>query len=268
MDDVVRLAIAQGVSPLTALQMATLNTAEHFGVARDVGSLAPGRRADILVVSDLPAFTVDVVIAAGEVVAERGELVRDFPARPFPPEVTNTVRLPRPLVPSDFLIGAPFAEGTVAVRVIEVVENQVPNRAIRLDLPVRGGRFSPSADHDVARVAVVERHRASGRIGHGFVTGLRLRAPCALASTVAHDSHNLLVVGTDPAAMAAAANELAKVGGGVCVVQGDEVRALLPLPIAGLISAHPAETVAEEAEGVHRALRECGCTLHLSLIHI
>jgi len=262
MDDVVRLAIGQGIPPITALQMATVNTAQHFGVARDVGSIAPGRWADILVVSDLVGFTVDVVIAAGEVVAEAGRLVKDLPAHSYPAVARNTVRLKRPLVPPDFLVPASLAEGTVTVRAIEVVENQAQNRAIFLDLPVRGGRISLGLDRDVALVAVVERHRGSGRIGYGVVAGLGLRVPCAVASTVAHDSHNLLVLGTDPDAMAAAANALAEVGGGVCVVRGNLVRALLPLPIAGLISERSAEIVAQEAEGVHHALEECGCRLN------
>ncbi|MFH1610228.1 MAG: adenine deaminase [Candidatus Bipolaricaulota bacterium] len=268
MDDVVRLAIAQGIPPVTALQMATLNTAEHFGVASDVGSITPGRYADILLVSDLVAFTVDLVIAAGEVVAEAGCLTIELSSYPYPIEARNAVHLKRPLAPSDFLVEAPCAEGTVTVRAIEVMENQAPNRAIRLDLPVRGGRVFLDPDRDVALVAVVERHRGSGRIGHGFVTGLGLRASCAVASTVAHDSHNLLVLGTDPDAMAAAANKLAEIGGGVCVVLDRKVRALLPLLIVGLMSDRPVEIVAEEVEEVHRALRECGCTLNNAFMTI
>lgn len=268
MDDVVRLAIAHGIPPITALQMATLNTAQHFGVARDVGSIAPSRYADVLLVSDLVSFTVDVVIAAGEVVAEAGCLTRELPSYPYPIEARSAVHLKRALVPSDFLVEAPWAKGTVTVRAIEVVENQAQNRAIRLDLPVREGHVSLDPDRDVALLAVVERHRASGRIGHGFVAGLGLRGSCALASTVAHDSHNLLVLGTDPEAMAATANKLAAIGGGVCVVRDGRVRALLPLPIAGLISDRPAETVAEEAAELHRALRECGCTLNNAFMTI
>ncbi len=268
MDDVVRLAIGHGIPPVTAVQMATLNTAQYFGVARDVGSIAPGRYADILLVSDLVSFAVDVVIAAGEVVAEAGCLTRELPAYPYPLAARRAVHLKRALVPSDFLVAAPRAEGTVTVRAIEVVENQAQNRAIRLDLPVREGRVSLDPDRDVALLAVVERHHGSGRIGHGFVAGLGLRGSCAVASTVAHDSHNLLVLGTDPAAMATAANQLAEIGGGVCVVRDGKARALLPLPIAGLISDRPAETVAEEAEGVHRALKECGCTLNNAFMTI
>ena len=262
MDDVVRLTIAEGISPLTAIQMATLNTAEHFGVADDLGCIAPGRYADILILSDLERFTIDVVFAAGEVVAQGGELVVDIAPYSYPKEVRQSVRLARALKSSDFEVTAPVEEGVFRARVIEVIENQVVNRAIFAELPVRKGMVYPDSAHDVAFVSVVERHRGSGRISRGFVKGFGLKARCALASTVAHDSHNLLVMGTDQEAMAKAGNCIAEMGGGVCLVKNDKVEASIPLPIAGLMSEEPVETVAEQAEGLNRALMACGCTLN------
>lgn len=259
MDDVVREAIAAGVPPLTAIQMATLNTAEHFRVERDVGSIAPGRWADILVVPDLAAFTVDIVVAAGRVVAAGGELEVELPPFPYPVRARGTVHLPRPLRGKDFAVPAPIAEGEVEVRAIEVVENQAPTREARIRIPVRQGlaELRPG----VARVAVVERHHGSGRIGKGFVVGLTLREGCAVASTVAHDAHHLLVVGTDLGAMARAANHVAAAGGGIAVVRGDEVRAFLGLPIAGILSDRPPAEVAAGLDEVARAVVACGCTL-------
>jgi len=262
MDDVVRLAIREGIAPLTAIQMATLNTAEHFGVADDLGCIAPGRYADILVLSDLERFTIDVVFAAGEVVAQGGELVVDIALYPYPKEARGSVRLARALKSSDFAVTAPVKEGVLRARVMEVIENQVVNRAVLTELPVKKGRVCPDLAHDVAFVSVVERHRGSGRISHGFVRGFGLKARCALASTVAHDSHNLLIMGTDHEAMAKAGNCVAEMGGGVCLVKNDKVEASIPLPIAGLMSEEPVETVAEQAEGLNRALMACGCSLN------
>ncbi|MCR4404398.1 MAG: adenine deaminase [Candidatus Acetothermia bacterium] len=265
MDEVVRLAISRGVSPISALQMATLNTAERFGVAKDVGLLAPGRYADILLVRDLAELEVELVLAAGEVVAERGRLVVELPAYPYPEEAKATVRLKRPLAPSDFTVPAPASSGAgrvaARVRVIEVSENQAQTRGLILELPVKDGAVQPDPKRDVALLAVAERHHASGRIGLGFVKGFGLRAGCALASTVAHDSHNLLIMGTSPEAMALAGNRLAALGGGLCLVRDGAILAEVPLPTAGLMADRPAEAVAAELEELERGLQSCGCKL-------
>jgi adenine deaminase len=261
MDEVVRLAISRGVPPISALRMATLNTAERFGVAKDVGLLAPGRYADILLVRDLSELEIDLVIAAGEVVAEAGRLVVEIPPYPYPEGARATVRLKRPLVPSDFTVLAPSSAGQVAVRVIEVSENQVRTRGLTLKLPVRDGAVQPDPSEDLALLAVVERHHRSGRIGLGFVKGFGLKASCALASTVAHDSHNLLIMGTSSEAMALAGNRLAALGGGLCLVKDGGILAEVPLPIAGLMADRPVEAVAAELEELERGLRSCGCEL-------
>ena len=262
MDDVVRLAISEGVLPMTAIRMATLNTAEHFGVAQDVGCIAPGRFADILIVSDLERLAIDLVIAAGQIVAVNGKLGLDFSPYPYPQEALNSVHLARSLVASDFDIPASIEEGTIACRVIEVIENQVLTRAVHAGLPVRNGRVLPDPNQDISLLSVVERHHASGRICLGLVKGFGLKGCCALASTVAHDSHNLLIIGTDTAVMAKAGNHAAQTGGGVCLVKDDQILASIPLPIAGLMSDQPVDTVAEQAEALHDALRSCGCTLN------
>lgn len=264
MDDVVRTAIAGGVPPVTAVQMATLNTAEHFGLDRELGAVAPGRFADVLVVSDLAGFRVDLVLASGRVVAEGGELRVDLPPFPCPDWARGTVRLRCRPSPDDFVLPAPIAEGEVEVRAIELVEHQAPTREARVRLPVRDGRVELVPG--TALASVVERHHGSGRIGKAVVLGLGLSAGCALASTVAHDSHHLLVVGTDPRAMARAANAAAEAGGGIAVVRGEEVLALLPLPIAGILSDRPAKEVATGLEGVHQALRACGVRIQDALM--
>jgi len=262
MDDVVRLAISEGVDPMTAIRMATLNTAEHFGVAQDIGCIAPGRFADILIVSDLERLVIDLVVAAGQIVAERGKLRFDVAPCTYPREVLESVHLARPLTAGDFDVAAPVEEGAVTCRVIEVIENQVLTRAARAELPVEDGKVLPDSRQDIALLAVVERHHSSGQIGLGLVKGFGLTERCALASTVAHDSHNLLIVGTDAEAMAEAGNHVAEMGGGVCLVKDDRILASIPLPIAGLMSDQPVERVAEQAEALHDALRSCGCSLN------
>jgi adenine deaminase len=260
MDDVVRLAIREGVPPMTAIQMATLNPAEHFGVAQDVGCIAPGRCADILLVEDLVRFDVTQVIAAGEVVARDGKLAVAIPPFEYPESVRRSVHIGRRLDRSDFIVRAPKAAGAVRCRVIEIVENQAPTRALVEEVPVRDGAVAPDVASDIAHLTVIERHHGTGRNGRGFVRGFGLEGRCALASTVAHDSHNLLVLGTDVDAMADAANRVVEIGGGIVLVRDGEAIAEIALPIAGLMSEASAAEVAARAEQIHRGLKTCGCT--------
>ncbi|MBV8566205.1 MAG: adenine deaminase [Methylobacteriaceae bacterium] len=262
MDRVVRHAIAQGVRPVTAIQMATLNTAQHFGLEREIGSIAPGRRADLVVASDLANFASEIVIARGEILAEGGRLVADLAPYPYPAAARNTVHLGRRLAAADFAIPAPAGAREVAARVIGVIENQAPTRALERTLAVRDGMVAMDRQADVCQVAVIERHRASGNVMNGFVSGFGYTRDCAVASTVAHDSHHLIVAGTDKADMAQAANRLGEVGGGIVVISAGRELALVELPIAGLMSDERAERVAQKAGAVMAAMRQCGCTLN------
>jgi len=261
MDRVIRHAIDQGLDPMVAIQMATINTAEHFGVTREVGLLAPGRYADVLLVEKLDSFKVQTVIARGRVVAEQGSLRIPRPSFTYPAEIRNSVHLARALTSDDFRIPASTRERALA-NVIGVVENQAPTRHLKIEVVVKNGEIVLSGSQDLAKVALVERHEGSGRIQVGLVSGFGLDEGCALGSTVAHDSHHMLVVGTDEGAMALAANTLAEQGGGQVVVQGGEVLATVELPIAGLMSDEPAEIVAEKAAGLLQAFQTCGCHLN------
>lgn len=261
MNRVVKRTIEIGLDPIIGIQMATLNTAEHFGVARDVGQIAPGRYADILIVSDLDKIKVDTVIAKGIIVAEDGKLMIEPSKYDYPPEMKNSVRLGRELQPEDFVIHSTI-EGEIEVNVIGVIENQALTRHLRVKTKTEGGQIPISIERDLAKVALVERHRGTGEVQLGFVSGFGFSTPCAIGSTVAHDSHHMIVVGTDDASMAFAANELWRAGGGQIVVRNREVLALVELPIAGLMSDERAEVVAEKVEKVLGALRECGCKLN------
>ncbi len=260
MDRVVRHAIGCGADPLVALQMATVNTATHFGLERELGSIAPGRRADVILTSDLEALPIEHVIARGVTVAEAGELKAECPHLDWPPETRATVHLGKTLATEDFAVTAPQAAGGVVARVIGVVENQAPTEALTVRLPVVDGVVE--ARGEVAHVALVERHRATGRVVNGFVSGFGYTARMAVASTVAHDSHHMIVVGTDRADMAAAANRLGEVGGGVTVWKRGAEVALVELPIAGLMSDSPAREVAAQADRMVAAMAECGCALN------
>lgn len=261
MDRVVRHAIQQGLAPITALQMATINTADHFGVSREVGLLAPGRWADILLVSNLEALAIDQVIAKGALLAEGGQLLTDLPPYDYPTWAKESVKLGRALTPEDFRIPAP-AEGQFTANVIGVVENQAPTRHLRLPVQATNGQIPADIPGDLAKIALVERHRATGEVQVGLVQGFGFTTACGLATTVAHDSHHMIVVGTSEADMALAANTLAEIGGGQVVVQAGKVIGLVELPIAGLMSDERAEIVAQKAETVLAGFRACGCTLN------
>jgi adenine deaminase len=262
MNRVVRHAIAQGVAPVTAIQMATLNTAQHFGLERELGSITPGRRGDLVLTSDLVSLPVEMVIARGEVVAEHGRLTADIPRSSYPAFARGTVKVGRQIDPSDFDIAAPRGANEVKARVIGVVENQAPTRALQRTLPVIDGLLAGNPAQDVCQIALVERHRGTGTVVNAFVSGFGYSEPCAVASTVAHDSHHLLVVGTDKNDMAIAVNRLQQVGGGVVVISKGQERALVELPIAGLMSDDRAETVAAKAQAMVEAMRACGCRLN------
>lgn len=262
MDRVVRHAIAQGLKPVTAIQMATINTAEHFGLARELGSIAPGRRADVLIVSDLATMAIDEVYARGRLLARDGRLVADIPAWDYPASAKNTVKLGKSLSPEDFDIAAPEGANSVRARVINIIENQAPTRASVAELKVENGLVTMDRGNDICQIALVERHRGTGTVVNAFVSGFGYTKDCALASTVAHDSHHMLVVGTNKRDMAIAANRLNEVGGGVVLISEGRELALVELPIAGLMSAERAEIVAEKASRLTEAMREMGCTLN------
>jgi adenine deaminase len=262
MNRVVRHAIAQGCPPVVALQMATINTAQHFGLERELGSITPGRRADIVITSDLVTLPIETVIARGRIVAEAGALAIDIAPYAYPAFARDTVRMGRALSADAFRIEAPAGANRVTARVIGVIENQAPTRALAAELAVRDGIVTGDEAADVCQIALVERHRATGTVVNAFVSGFGYDQPCAVASTVAHDSHHMIVVGTSRPDMAQAANRLAEVGGGVVVISKGEELALVELPIAGLMSEERAEVVAVKAARMVEAMARCGCRLN------
>ncbi|MBT0957618.1 adenine deaminase [Alphaproteobacteria bacterium KMM 3653] len=260
MDRVLRHAIDCRCDPLVALQMATINTATHFGLERELGSIAPGRRADMVLVDDLKALRILRVWARGALVAEDGAVCAEFPHLDWPEDARATVNMGKALSAEDFAFAAPEGANRVQAKVIGVVENQAPTEALTATLPVVDGVVE--GEGPVCQIALVERHRGTGAVVNGFVQGFGYEGPMALASTVAHDSHHMIVVGTDRAMMAAAANRLGEVGGGVTLWADGAEQALVELPIAGLMSDSPAQEVAAKATALGAAMEAAGCSLN------
>jgi adenine deaminase len=281
-DQAVRVAIANGVPPITAIQMATLNTAEHFGLARQVGMIAPGRFADILLVEDLMQFKARVVIAQGKLAAmcKGGEtpplLQINIPAFEYPQWVKDSIHLARPLTVKDFRLIVPEnhqSDKYMIANVIGIIENQAPTRHLSLEVPIREGEIDVDMERDIVKVAVIERHAATGRVQIGLVQGFGLKEPCAIGTTFAHDSHQIIVVGTSEADMVRAVNELIRQRGGQVVIRNGEVIGAVDLPIAGLMSNERADIVARKAKTILEGFKACGCQLNnpnmqLSLISL
>ncbi len=259
LDERVRLAVRSGFDPVQAVQMATLNPAELMRIDRDRGLVAPGRLADLVVLDDLAAFTVSSVLQRGRVVAREGALTATLPPFVYPRSAMGTIRLAGPVRSTDLALAAPSGAGERCR--VNVVRFGGPKTSYQAELPVVDGVVMPDASIDVAAIAVLERHRASGRVGRGFVGGLGIRGG-AVASTINHDSHNIFVVGDSHESMAVAAQAIADVGGGYCAVVGTEVAALVALPIAGLLSLAPLAELAAGLDEVERVLVEqLGCSI-------
>ncbi|AXF55874.1 adenine deaminase [Salicibibacter kimchii] len=265
MDFVVRHAIAQGVPPVIAIQMATINPAERFGVSDDVGIIAPGRFADLLLLEGtLAEMDVGITVAAGQVVAQDGKMVTELPEFPLSDKAVHSVKIGEKINADDFLITPPAAEGKkVDVRTIEVNENQVYTKEKHVSLPC--GKIDMLLQGDLCKMAVIERHGRNGNQGLGILKGIGFDKQVAMASTVAHDSHNLMVIGNNDDKMAAAANKVGQMQGGIAVIT-EKGETTLPLPVAGLMSNAPFEQVAERSRAVSHALAEAGCTMNYAFM--
>jgi adenine deaminase len=262
MDRVLRHAIEQGLNPVTAIQMMTINTAEHFGVSREIGLIAPGRWADIVLVKDLYDFKADLVIAKGQVIAERGKWKVSLPKFSYPGWATRSVKLKKALKAADFKISAPNHKSAVKANVIGVIENQAPTRHLTFTMQPQDGEIRVDMERDIAKVALIERHKGTGGVTMGLVSGFGFNSKCAVGSTVAHDSHHMIVVGTDEECMAIAANHLVKSGGGQVVVKDGKVIGQVELKIAGLMSNERADIVAKKAQTILKGFEACGCVLN------
>jgi len=260
MDYILRLAISSGVKPVTAIQMATLNAACCFGMDQDIGSISPGRFADINILSDLAQVSVEKVIINGELVAEKGRLTVPVEGYAYPEQLRESVKITRKILPGDFRVKAPLDTETTKVRVIGVHDSSVLTTEMIEALPVKDGEVLLASEKDICKVAVLNRHTPEGGMSVGFVHGFGLEKG-AVASTYAHDAHNLVVLGRSDTEMAFAANQLIECQGGMTAVENEKVLALLKLPIAGLMSDLSAQEVAKTLSELSKAWVALGSPL-------
>jgi len=257
LDDLLKTAVSMGADPLHVIKIATINAARHYRLYNR-GALAPGYLADMVVFKDLQSFKVDLVIKSGNVAARDGKLTIDIPPYSLPQSALNTVRIAREVSADDFVLRL---SGNKAA-VIGVIPGQLVTEKLLLDIPREDDNtviVKPGSG--INKIAVVERHKASGRMAVGLVRGIGLEHG-ALASSVAHDSHNILVTGVEEKAMAAAVNKLAEIGGGFVAVDGSgKVKACLSLPVAGLMASESAVKVAAEMDNIMAAAKELGTQL-------
>ena len=251
-DFLIRKAVRLGLDPVQAIRMATWNPSRYFSLG-DVGAIAPGYRADLVVLNDLESVTVEHVLKRGRLVVRDGRLTGPE-AAPVRPRVRSTMNVDwRRMRDLDV-----EAEPGKRIRVIKVVPGQLLTEALVLEPTVADGKIVADPGRDILKIAVMERHMASGNAAVGFVSGFCLERG-AMASSVAHDSHNIIVVGTNDADMMTAAIEVVRLRGGLAVVVDDDVRGALPLPVAGLMSEEALETVRDQIEKLKRVAGEYGC---------
>lgn len=255
LNGLLRKAVSLGLPPVTAIQMVTINPATFFGL-KNMGAVAPGYRADIVLLDDLQEFRVRAVFKDGRLVARDGSLLADLPRPPQAPR--SGIRIGWDHIKS-FEVPVPRS-GSSLGRVIEVMPNQLVTKEVRLSLTIRDGMVVADAERDVAKLAVVERHHGTGNVGVGFARGLGIRQG-AIASSIAHDSHNVIVAGTDDRDMLAAVKTVERLEGGLVAVNDGKVLAAMPLPIAGLLSDLSLDGAAKQMADVMAAARTLGCRL-------
>jgi adenine deaminase len=252
-DAVVRRAIRRGLDPVRAIQMATINTAEHFHLKR-LGAVAPGYYANLIVLDDLPGLRINRVFYRGRLVASEGKALFSLPQR-RDVNIVSTVNI------------KPFTRESLRIRaaeafqpVIEIVPGQIITRKKLKKVKVENGCVVPDSESDILKLVVVERHRATGNIGLGLVSGFGLKKG-AVASSIAHDSHNIIVVGTGDEDIFTAVKEIERLQGGLVVTAGGKVLGSLGLPIAGLLSDEPLETVTGKLEKLEKLAKDLGSVL-------
>lgn len=251
-DHAVRKSIQLGLPPITALQIATINTARHYQL-RNFGAIAPRYWADFIVFDDLKKFVVRQVYKKGVLVAENGKFLGKSSARvPLPRSTMNLRYSPKNLVVK--------ADGKKKIKVIEVVPQQIVTRTVVASPKIVDGQIVADPARDILKMVVVERHHATGNVGVGFVRGFKLKHG-AIASTVAHDAHNVVVAGTNDADILFAIQELERLQGGQVAVVNGKVKAELPLPIAGLVSDEPLPKAMKLIDALNAAAGAMGCDL-------
>jgi len=260
LNNLIKKAIEEGLDSLSAIQMVSINPATYFGISPQLGSLSPGKRADIVLLEDLESMRVKAVFIDGKLAAKEGKILAKIPKFSYPPFSLKTVKVKPPIAPEDFAITAPTEKKQVKVHVIKVKDSSILTEAEVKSVQVKDSKALPDLSRDILQIAVVGRHKQTGNIGKGFMGGFSLKEG-AIASTVAHDSHNLITVGTNWKDMTTAVQTILNMNGGMAVIRDGKPLASLALPIAGLMSQENVESVANRLGGLHDAVKSLGCTL-------
>lgn len=258
LDHIVRRAVEEGIDPVTAIQMVTINCAQCFQMDHDLGSITPGKCADMVLLNNLEDLQVTKVWIDGDLVAENGAMTKELAPYEYPDWATHSMHVGETITADTFKIPASAEE--VTVRAIEVIPARVGSIERFITLKAQNGYLESDPAQDTLKTVVFERHHETGTKGVGFVKGFGIECG-AMASTVAHDAHNLLVIGTNDEDMALAANTLIECGGGMVAVQNGKVLGVVPLPIAGLMNDKPAEEMSELVEALEAAWAQIGCSM-------
>ncbi len=259
-DHNVRKAIEYGLPPIQSIQMATLNVAENFHIEGKIGGIAPGRTADLFLCRDLKELKADVVIFEGKIVARDGSLIQKLANKPLPSWALNTIHNNRPINNNDLRIETGFADAKVTAKVIRVMEESAIDEMVLMPMIVTNGEVQGDPERDILKIAVIDRHSNSGRVGKGLITGFGLKSG-AIGSTVCHDNHNLIVVGSSDEEMSFCANTVLDMGGGFAVVHNHTITGKMPLRFGGIISEMNYEEVVQGMEHLNQLARELGISL-------
>lgn len=257
---IVRRAIQLGMKPIDAIRIATINAARHFRLEDEIGSITPGRKADILLIDCLEDMEPSMVLYEGRVVAQDGKLTQDCPLQTYPDWIMDTVHLKQPVTAASFACKTDVATAKARVWAIELIDRQIINKRIAVEVPVNNGELVQDVETDLLKLAVVERYGKNGNVGVGFVRGFGLKKG-AIAFSTSHDHHNIVVAGTNDTDMALAVNEVAHLHGGLAVACDGEITAGMSLPIGGLMSDKTAEEVMAELDRMNQAAAALGCPL-------
>jgi len=258
MEFVVQKAIAFGFKPVTAIQMATINVAQHFGIDDFIGGIAPGKHADIVIIPDLRTIQAEYVISNGQVIAKNGQLVVQPREYAYPKSMQNSIHLPKNFDANDFAIPVESGRSQVKVRVIDQITNLLTREAL-VDFPVSDGLLRSDASKDILKVAAIERLYLPGKTFVGFIRGMGLKHG-AIATSTAWDSCDIIVVGANEADMAQAVNRIKELDGGIVVYAGGKILAEISLPFGGIFCTQPLETIAHKLDDIRQAATNLGCT--------
>jgi adenine deaminase len=261
MNHVVNRAIEEGLNPVKAIQMATINTATHFGLSNKLGSIAPGRMADIVIAPDINKIIPEIVICRGKVIftKKNGYLI-EFPEYKFPEFMKSSIKINRILEENDFDIVLPKYSNTILYPVIKVKENSVLTFREDINVNIENGVVCIDIDSDILKVACIDRHSGSGRMATSLIKGFGIKSG-AIAQTIAHDCHNIIVLGTNNADMLKAVELLKESGGGICVVENGQLLAHHKLEIGGLMSSEPMDKVVASLVNIKSAYKQLGCKI-------